>query len=616
MAEKSLENKIKKLEAENAQLKKELALFKSNIKNFKLNEGRTVKVPEQIQPVFNKAEKVVGNYFGDLRFQPSKGTIEINNERYVLVRASALSHEFLNAIIDLYKDRGKEEALSIGKNILYDIGHVLGMEDAKTFHKKMKLKDPLEKLSAGPVHFAYSGWAFVDILPESKPMPNDNFYLKYKHPYSFEADSWIKSRVKSKYPVCTMNAAYSSGWCQESFGIPLTAVEISCRAKGDKDCTFIMAHPNKINELLDKEISKKKIKVKPEIPYFFERKKIEEELIKKEYILNTAQKIAKIGSFDFNLENNNLIWSDELYNIFQINKVKTKANDLYKIYLERMPKIYQAEYFKCVNEAVTKGKNYTFKHTIQLPDGKVKWLYCAGIPVKDDAGKIRQIIGIAQDITDSVTQQDKLQGNLKEKETLLKEIHHRVKNNLQIVSSLLSLQSETITDTDAKEKYRESLGRVKSMALIHEMLYQTKNLSNIRAAEYLNQLVNFISETYNYNRKVKVNLEIDQKIKRIDMNKSVPCGLIINELLSNTFKYAFDNIAKGVVTISLKQLTKDNFDYQLTVKDNGVGINLKTVNIQHPQTLGLQLVHSLVDQLDGKLNVITKGGTEFQIKFS
>ncbi|MBL7918011.1 MAG: XylR N-terminal domain-containing protein, partial [Bacteroidia bacterium] len=522
MPEKSVNNKLKKLENENALLKKELALLKSTYKNFNLKESKTVKVPESFQSIFTRAEKIVGEYFKELSLQPSKGTIEINSERYVLVRASALSHEFLNAIMDLYKDRGKEEALSIGKNILFDIGHVLGMEDAKKFHKKMKLKDPLEKLSAGPVHFAYSGWAFVDILPEGKPTPDSNFYLKYKHPYSFEADSWTKNKVKSKYPVCTMNAAYSSGWCQESFGIPLTAVEISCRAKGDKDCTFIMAHPNKINELLDKELSKKKIKVKPEIPYFFERKKIEEELIKKEYILSTAQKIAKIGSFDFNLENNNLVWSDELYNIFQLNKLKTNSKDLYKIYLERMPKVYQAEYFKCVDEAIHKGKNYTFKHTIHLPDGKIKWLYCAGIPVKNYAVKVRQIIGIAHDITDSINQKDKLQSNLREKETLLKEIHHRVKNNLQIVSSLLSLQSETIKDKDAKEKYRESLGRVKSMALIHEMLYQTKNLSNIKAAEYLNQLINFISETYNFNRKIKVNLEIDSKIKRIDMNKSVP----------------------------------------------------------------------------------------------
>jgi hypothetical protein len=184
-------------------------------------------VPKEMQPLFDKAQKIVGDYFSDLYHDPEKGTIEIQDQRYVLVRASALSYDFLNTIQKLYADRGEEEATSIGRNFLFDIAHVIGLEDAKNFNKKMKLKDPISKLSAGPVHFAYSGWAFVDILPESKPSPDENFYLKYNHPYSFEADSWIKSKEKTDFPVCSMNAGYSSGWCEQSYGIELTSVEIS-----------------------------------------------------------------------------------------------------------------------------------------------------------------------------------------------------------------------------------------------------------------------------------------------------------------------------------------------------------------------------------------------------
>jgi hypothetical protein len=210
-------------------LEREIAELKLNRQTF--NDGETVKVPEQFKPIFDVAQATVKEYFKDLKLIPSKGTIEINEQRYVLVRASALSYEFFNNIKLMYSDRGEEEAFNIGKNFLFDVGHVLGIEDAKRFHKKMNLKDPIEKLSAGPVHFAYSGWASVNILPESSPSPDDNFYLKYEHPYSFEADSWIKSGKKSSHPVCVMNSAYSSGWCTQSFGIPLTAVEIPAKQK-------------------------------------------------------------------------------------------------------------------------------------------------------------------------------------------------------------------------------------------------------------------------------------------------------------------------------------------------------------------------------------------------
>jgi two-component sensor histidine kinase/predicted hydrocarbon binding protein len=475
-----LKNTIKKLEEEIKELKRENKALRE--KFFVPEADHTVKVPDNIAPVFNRAEKIVANYFKGLKFNPSQGTIEINKERYVLMRASALSYEFLNSIKNLYKDRGEEEAMNIGKNILFDVAHVLGLEDAKNFHKKLKLKDPISKLSAGPVHFAYTGWAFVDILPESRPTPDDNYYIKYHHPFSFEADSWLKTNKKSDTTVCIMNSGYSSGWCEASFGIPLTSVEISCRARGDKQCTFIMAPPHMIDKYLPEQ---KRAKHTITVPTFLERKTIEE----------------------------------------------------------------------------------------------------------------------------------KLKASLNEKEFLIKEIHHRVKNNLQIISSLLNLQESTIKDKEAREKYRESIGRVRSMALIHEMLYQSRNLSNIKADEYLNQLVSYIGNTYNVGKKIDVKLSIESGLKRIDMNRAVPCGLLINELLSNAFKYAFLNRKKGSILIDFKFLKKHKHKFQLSVKDNGVGMPSK-VSINSPETLGLQLVQTLVEQLEGDLKVNHKKGTEFLIQFS
>jgi len=263
-----------------AQLEKEVEQLRSGAA-FTL-QGPTVKVPPQMKPLFDIAQRTVSDYFTDLKMQPDRGTIEINDQRYILIRASAMSKDFLDTIQNLYADRGKAEAMSIGKNFLFDIAHTLGINDAKNFHATMKLTDPIAKLSAGPVHFAFTGWAFVDILPESSPTPDDNFYLIYNHPYSFEADSWIKAGRISDTAVCIMSAGYSSGWCEESFGIPLTAVEVKCTAKGDDCCTFIMSPPHKIHQHLDTfhlHNENKPVKQQHyEIPTFFERKKIEEEL--------------------------------------------------------------------------------------------------------------------------------------------------------------------------------------------------------------------------------------------------------------------------------------------------------------------------------------------------
>lgn len=262
---------IEKLKLENAMLRRDFS---------SLQKGNTVSVPDAMKPVFDTAQKTVGDYFRELKMDPTHGTIEINDQRYILIRASALSIDFLSTIQKLYADRGEKEALYIGKNFLFDISHVIGMNDATNFSTKMNLVDPLAKLSAGPVHFAYAGWAYVDILPESTPSMDENYYLIYHHPFSFEADSWIRSKKISDTPVCIMNAGYSSGWCEGSFGMALTAVEVTCKAKGDEHCTFIMAPPNKIQahverytSIIEKQYNKKIIY---EIPTFFERKKVEE----------------------------------------------------------------------------------------------------------------------------------------------------------------------------------------------------------------------------------------------------------------------------------------------------------------------------------------------------
>jgi signal transduction histidine kinase/CheY-like chemotaxis protein len=281
--------------------------------------GETVRVPEPLKPLFEVAQQTVARYFSQAITDPTKATIEISGERYVLLRASSLSVDFLTTIKNLYSDYGEDKAFAIGRNFLFDISHVIGIEDAKTFHRKMGLTDPIAKLSAGPIHFAYSGWAFVDISPESSPKPNDDYFLKYDHPFSFEADAWIKAGRRSDHPVCIMNSGYSSGWCEESFGLPLTAVELTCKAAGDDSCTFIMAPPHRIEEHLGRVQSPRISRSSLQIPSFFERKRVEEEMraarrkaeesdrMKSEFLANMSHEIRSpmssvIGMTDLALE--------------------------------------------------------------------------------------------------------------------------------------------------------------------------------------------------------------------------------------------------------------------------------------------------------------------------
>lgn len=242
----------------------------------------TVNVPENFYEIFLTAQNYVRNYFSTIDREPEKGIVKFSNERYILVRASSMSKEFFDMMTHMYKDRGESEARTIAFNFLFDIAHAIGKADAKSFFEKMNVDDPVEKLSAGPVHFAYTGWATVRIHPLSNPTPDENYYLIYDHPYSFEAQAWLDKGEKSEFPVCVMNSGYSSGWCEESFGLPLVTAEIECQAKGDRHCRFIMAPPSTIKDHIRKYSERAYIKYehyeKIDIPEFFQRKRLEDEL--------------------------------------------------------------------------------------------------------------------------------------------------------------------------------------------------------------------------------------------------------------------------------------------------------------------------------------------------
>ncbi|MBI4727396.1 XylR N-terminal domain-containing protein [candidate division TA06 bacterium] len=210
--------------------------------------AQTVKVPAQFESIFAEAEKNVRSFFASMVSDPTKGVITIGGERYILMRGESI---FLSLRNKMIADFGAEVAASF----LYDLAKTVGRSDARHFAEKLGLKDPIQRLSAGPVHFSHTGWAFVDILPESRPTPDENYLLVYNHPNTFESAACLRQGKRSDHPVCLFSAGYSAGWCSFSFGIELDAREIMCLAAGAGDCRFVMAPPQRLQMQVDKYLT-------------------------------------------------------------------------------------------------------------------------------------------------------------------------------------------------------------------------------------------------------------------------------------------------------------------------------------------------------------------------
>ncbi|MEQ8383482.1 MAG: PAS domain-containing protein [Coleofasciculus sp. A1-SPW-01] len=228
-----------------------------------------------------------------------------------------------------------------------------------------------------------------------------------------------------------------------------------------------------------------------------------------------------------------------------------------------------------------------------------------------DYGTVMVIV--QQDITVQKQTKEELQASLKEKEVLLKEIHHRVKNNLQIVSSLLQMQSRRTKYQDVALVLQDSQNRIASIALVHEKLYRSDNLAQIDFAQYVPDLITHLFDSYSISSsRVRISYQVEDIDLPIDT--AIPCGLILNELVSNTLKYAFPEDQQGEIEIKF-QRNPDNNLLTLLVRDNGVGIQ-KSFDIETTTSLGLTLVLGLVDQIDGTLDLNCDSGTEFRITFS
>jgi len=338
-----------------------------------------------------------------------------------------------------------------------------------------------------------------------------------------------------------------------------------------------------------------------------------------------AQKIAHIGSWDWNIVTNESYWSDETYRILGYNPQGFKPN--YNAFLRYVHPDDRKYVDKAVKQALN-GKPFNIDFRIISADGIERIVNEQGKVVFDEERNPVRMKGTVQDITERKRAEEAL---AKLEKIRIKEIHHRIKNNLQVISSLLSLQAEKFSDTKILEAFKESQNRVASMALIHEELYKGNRIDTLDFSDYLRKLAADLFSSYNLrNDKIRLKIELEQVY--LDMDTAIPLGIIVNEVVSNSLKHAFSNGREGEIGITLKKAEnftvnkessgvengckEDNsLQYILRVTDNGKGIP-EEIDFQTADSLGFQLINILVEQIDGCIELRKDQGTDFTIRFS
>ncbi|MEI6674962.1 MAG: histidine kinase dimerization/phosphoacceptor domain -containing protein [Verrucomicrobiota bacterium] len=344
-----------------------------------------------------------------------------------------------------------------------------------------------------------------------------------------------------------------------------------------------------------------------------EHKRAELALLENFRLLNQAQEIAHVGSWELDLLTNQLKWSDEAYRIFGSQPGEfALTTELYLDWLhpEDRAKV-EAAFFDSVREG---HDTYESEHRlVRKHTGEVRMVHERCRHFRDAAGNVVRSCGMVQDITESKQAEEQIKAALAEKDVMLKEIHHRVKNNLQVISSLISLQSDAVVDEPIRAVLGDVRDRVRTMALVHEKLYLTDNLARLNFADYTASLLQHLWRSHGVLAE-KVRLELAVASVELPIEAAVPCGLILNELVGNALKHAFPNARNGKVRVVLALDPADEV-VSLRVCDNGSGLPAG-LDWQQANSLGLRLVQMLVSQLRGTVTMGMGPGTEFLVNFS
>ncbi len=261
---------------------------------------------------------------------------------------------------------------------------------------------------------------------------------------------------------------------------------------------------------------------------------------------------------------------------------------------------------------IVNGEAFSFRMEKRYihKDGSLIWGDMSTVAERDADGRPHYFVTHILDITERKQAEKALQASLREKEVLLKEIHHRVKNNMQVISSLVSLQSDTLDDPALRALFNDLRDRVRTMALVHEKLYQSESLAEVDFAEYTQSLLSYLWRAHG-DATAAVRLHLDVQPVSISIEQAVPCGLLLNELVTNALKHAFRDRTDGELTVALHAAPEGQVC--LSVRDNGVGL---PADWRQSPSLGLKLVQMLTEQVRGTLDVRTGSGTTFSLTFA
>jgi PAS domain S-box-containing protein len=657
-----------------ARAKKRTARGKSAAPSAK-DKLTTVSVPEQFAPIFQKAQDYVARYFADRVEDPAQSSIIISGERYILVRAASMSVEFFEMVQSLYRQQGLGEARTVANNILFDLAHTLGKADERAFHTRMNVNDPIERLSAGPIQFAFSGWAFVKILPESRPSPDEDYFLIFDHPFSFESDAWLK-HTKGKpveFPVCIMNAGYSSGWCEESFGMPLVSCEVECLAKGDEQCRFIMAPPGRIEEHLARYFLEKPNKSAGKhpppakavnVPEFFYRWRMESELKKshdelerrvQERTTELAQATEELRRANERFEMAGRAASSVIFEVDLANKQVVMARGIEEVlgYPEAEAKRPVRWWLEKVHPDDRERVEEELKRSMRGPsndfyseyrflakNGEYRQLLDKALIIRNAAGGAVRSIGALVDITDRKLLEDELRQAQKMEAVgrLAGGVAHDFNNLLTVIKGYAELLRNEPGDTGTYQRNLEQISKAadRAAALTRQLLAFSRRQVLALEPVDLGEVVGNVQELLQrlLGEDVELKTEGDHNLGQVRADRGQ-----IEQVLMNLAINARDAMPHGGKLV----ITTDNIDLAkpessgrftvmpgeyvvLTVTDSGTGMDEETQShIFEPffttkeqgkgTGLGLSTVYGIVKQSGGYIWVSSEvgKGTSFKI---